>query len=134
MFQNKNIAKGGVMLRKRAHHHIKMSPICGEIIEVLSSRDYPRLDIAVVQNIRTTKPHFHLGFEEIYFVLDGCITLGLYDPCTDKFSEHLLESHELMVIQPNIHHKVIAASSQNRLIVVSVPGFNPNDEHVSDKF
>jgi hypothetical protein len=65
------------MLRKKTHHHIKMSPLCGEIIEVLSSRDFPRLDIAVVQNIRTTHGHYHLRFEEIYFVLDGCITLGL---------------------------------------------------------
>lgn len=122
------------MLRKRPHHHIKMSPVCGEIIEILSSRDYPRLDIAVVLDIRPTQAHYHRGFEEIYFVLDGSVTLGLYDPGTNKFSEHLLETHELMVIAPGVHHKVIAASEQNRLSVLSLPGFDPRDEHISDKF
>jgi mannose-6-phosphate isomerase-like protein (cupin superfamily) len=87
----------------------------------------------VLQNIKATQAHFHLGFEEIYFVLDGCIMLALYDPGTDKFSEYLLEAHELMVIHRNIHHKVITASRENRLVVISVPGFDP-DGHVSDKF
>lgn len=121
------------MLRKREHHHVKVSPICGEIIEILSSKDYPRLDIALVLDIKPTQAHYHLGFEEIYFVLYGHITLSLYDPKADRFSEHMLEAHELIVIAPGIHHKVVASSEKNRLSVICLPGFDPNDEHLSDK-
>lgn len=122
------------MLRKISHHHVKASPVCGEIIEILSSRDYPRLDIAIVIDIGPTVGHFHKSFEEIYFVLDGRITLCLYDPKAERFEKHKLEAHELMVIAPGIHHKVIAASAKNRLAVISVPGFDPSDEEMSDKF
>jgi len=122
------------VLITRAHHHIKMSPVCGEIIEILRSRDYHKLDIAMVINSKPILAHFHQNFEEIYLVLDGSITLGLYDPNTDKFSEHILLAHELMVIAPGIHHKVMSASEQNRILVICLPGFDPNDEHLSDKF
>jgi mannose-6-phosphate isomerase-like protein (cupin superfamily) len=108
--------------------------ILGAIIEVLSSQKSPGLDIAVVLNIKATRAHYHIGFEEIYFVLDGYITLGLYDPKADNFSEVVLETHELMVIKPGIHHKVVAASMKNRIAVISLPGFDPNDEHLSEKF
>jgi hypothetical protein len=57
-----------------------------------------------------------------------------YDPGVEKFSEHLLEPHELMVIAPGIHHKVMCASEKNRISVICLPGFDPNDEHMSDKF
>jgi mannose-6-phosphate isomerase-like protein (cupin superfamily) len=122
------------MLRKQEHHNIKMSPVCGKIIEILSSRDYPRIDIAIVLDIKPTKAHYHKSFEEIYFVLDGHITLGLYEPKENKYNECILEANELMVIAPGIHHKVMAASDKNRLCVICLPGFDPNDEHLSDKF
>jgi mannose-6-phosphate isomerase-like protein (cupin superfamily) len=122
------------MLRKRIHHTVKISPLCGEIIEILSSRDYPKIDIAMVIDIMPTQAHFHRGFEEIYFVMDGSITIGLYDPKENKFSQTYLEANELLVIGPDIHHKVIAASSKNRLCVICLPGFDPNDEHLSEKF
>ena len=122
------------MLRKRSHHHVKTSAVCGEIIEILSSRDYPQLNIAMVINIKPTQAHYHMSVEEIYFVIDGCITLGLYDPRKDQFTEQVLEAHELMVVAPGIHHKVLAASESNRLSVISIPGFDPNDEHISNKF
>ncbi len=120
------------MLRKRDNHRVKMSPVCGEIIEILSSNEHPLVDIAIVLNIKPTKPHYHMSFEEIYFVLDGNISLGLYDPKLDKFSECLLEANELMVIAPGIHHRVMAASEENRLCVICLPGFDSKDEHVSD--
>ena len=122
------------MLRKKAHHQTKISPLCGEIIEILRSPEHPRINIAMVLNIKPTQAHYHQNFEEIYFVQDGHITLGLYGPKEDKYSEYILEAHELMVIAPGIHHKVITASEKNRLCVICLPGFDPNDEHLSDKF
>ncbi len=122
------------MLRKKNHHHTKQSPVCGEIVEILSSRDYPRLDVAVVVDIKPTRAHFHTQFDEIYFVVDGSITLGLYDPETKCTHEVELEANELQLIASGIHHKVISSSIKNRLVVLSVPGFDPNDEHKSDEF
>lgn len=122
------------MLRKKFHHHVKNSPLCGEIIEILSSRDFALVDIAVVLNIKPTKAHYHLKFHEIYFVMDGHITLGLYDPALEQYDEHILEPHEIMVINPGIHHKVLQASEHNRVCVISLPGFDPDDEHLSDKY
>ena len=122
------------MLRKKIHHYLKNSPRCGEIIEILSSRDCSLVDISVVLNIGSTKGHYHKKFHEIYFVMDGHMTLGLYDPTLDLYAEHVLDPHELMVIDPGVHHKVLHASEQNRICVISLPGFDPNDEHLSDKF
>jgi mannose-6-phosphate isomerase-like protein (cupin superfamily) len=119
------------MLRKQKHHIAKSSPFCGEIIEILSSRDYSRADIAMVVNIKPTHAHFHKNFEEIYLVIDGNIALSLYDPQKNETCEVMLEPHELFVIAPGIHHKVTASSGENRLCVICLPGFDAIDEHVS---
>jgi mannose-6-phosphate isomerase-like protein (cupin superfamily) len=122
-----------MIVRKTADQVINHSPTCGEIHEILIGGDYPHLNIAVAQDIRPTRAHFHKGFDEIYFVLDGTMRLGLYDPATGKTSEVELSANELCVISRGVHHVIRESSGSNRLCVITVPGFDPADEHPSDR-
>jgi mannose-6-phosphate isomerase-like protein (cupin superfamily) len=110
---------------------IKHSPMCGEIREVLLDSEYSP-SIAIAVNILPTKAHYHKGFDEVYFVLDGYIHLKLYDPGTNKIMEQILNSNELCVITKGIHHGIIESSKQNRLCVITVPNFIEGDETPSD--
>lgn len=114
-------------------HVIKMSPTCGEMHDILAEKDDPHVNIAVAFNIRNTQAHYHLSFEEIYFVLEGTIQLKLYDPTQDKVWVQELAANELIVLAPGVHHGIVQASEKNRLCVITVPGFDPEDEHLSDK-
>ena len=120
-----------MIIKLKKHCNVKQSPYCGEIREILSSAQYSP-DIALAINIKPTTAHFHLGFDEIYFVLDGFITLKLYNSETKEIMEQPLESNELCVITKGIHHRIVKASPENRLCLITVPGFDPTDEHLSD--
>jgi mannose-6-phosphate isomerase-like protein (cupin superfamily) len=114
-------------------HVVKQSPTCGELREILIGNEYPFLNIAVAQDIKPTRAHYHNGFDEIYFVLDGWMNLKLFDPKTEKIWTQRLEANELCVITKGIHHELTETSDTNRLCVITVPGFVESDEHLSDK-
>jgi mannose-6-phosphate isomerase-like protein (cupin superfamily) len=114
-------------------HIVKQSPTCGELREILIGDEYPFLNIAVADNIKPTKAHFHKEFDEVYFVLDGYIGLKLYDPKSDRIWTEYLGANELCVISKGIHHEVTEASDTNKLCVISVPQFHSGDETLSDK-
>lgn len=122
-----------MIIKHLSDHIINQTATCGEIHSVLSKADYPGLNVALAPDIKRTHPHFHKGFDEIYFVLDGNLLLRLYDPATDKITEIRLGPNELCVITRGIHHVVAEASEKNRLCVLTVPGFDVTDEHPSDK-
>jgi mannose-6-phosphate isomerase-like protein (cupin superfamily) len=112
-------------------HVVKTSPFCGAIHEILTGAEYsPSLALAI--DIRETVPHFHKTFDEVYFVLDGEISLALHDPATGKTTEQRLGADELCVITKGVHHKVVRSSAKNRLCVICVPHFDPSDEHKSE--
>ena len=112
-------------------HVVKTSPFCGAIHEILTGAEYSP-SIALAIDIRETVPHFHKTFDEIYFVLDGEITLTLHDPANAKTTEQRLGADELCVISKGVHHKVAASSPKNRLCVICVPNFDPADETKSE--
>jgi len=112
---------------------VKQSPTCGELREILIGNDYSFLNIAIAQDIKPTKAHYHNGFDEIYFVLDGSMTLKFFEPLTSKVWTQELAANELCVISKGTHHKVTEASDENRLCIITVPGFDPSDEHLSHK-
>lgn len=114
-------------------HIVKQSPICGELREILIGDEFPFLNIAVADNIKPTKGHFHKEFDEVYFVLDGYIGLKLYDPKIDRICAEYLGANELCVISKGVHHEVTEASDTNKLCVISVPQFHSGDETLSDK-
>ena len=115
----------------RDHVHVK-SPFCGDLIEVLRGRQSAP-DIAVLIDVRPTKAHYHNTFEEVYFVLDGALSLRLFDPDEGETEEYLLAPHEVCVIPRRTHHQIASSSYHNRLCVLCIPCFDPNDETPSDK-
>jgi len=104
---------------------------CGEVDMVLGSTDYPHLNVALCPNIKPTIGHFHPGFDEAYFVLDGWIEIKTYNPRTDRYEETRLGPDELALFPAGVHHRVTAASDVNRLCVLMIPGFT--GETPSDK-
>lgn len=122
-----------MILKLLADHVVKHSATCGEIREILRGSEFSP-NIAIAVNIGTTTPHYHQTFDEIYFVLDGSLTLRLHDPAGNVFSTHTLVANELCVITRGIHHVVAEASPQNRLAVITTPRFDIADEIVSDRF
>jgi mannose-6-phosphate isomerase-like protein (cupin superfamily) len=114
-----------------ADHVVKTSPTCGAIHEVLRGAEYSP-NVAIAFDISATIPHYHKTFDEIYFVIDGQIDLRLHNPATGQTTVHHLEANELCVITKGIHHEIMAASSRNRLAVMTVPRFDISDEHLSD--
>ena len=114
-------------------HNVIHSPTCGEIREILTADDCGFLNIAIALDIKPTQAHYHEGFEEIYFVLDGNIDLKLYNPKTKKIWTGSLTTNELCVISKGMHHRIVESSDNNRLCAISVPHFDPLDEHLSDR-
>jgi len=114
-------------------HIVKQSPTCGELREILIGDEYPFLNIAVADNIKPTRAHFHKEFDEVYFVLDGYIGLKLYDPTSERIWTEFLGANELCVISKGVHREVTEASDTNKLCVISVPRFHSGDETLSDK-
>lgn len=120
------------MLTKHLNDHVlKHSPVCGEIREIIVGDEY-RPNVAIAVNILPTTGHYHTTFDEIYFVLDGELSLALHDPQTKKTWTERLTANELCVVSKHIHHRITQASPTNRLCVISVPQFRPDDEHTSD--
>jgi mannose-6-phosphate isomerase-like protein (cupin superfamily) len=112
---------------------VNQSPTCGEVREILVGDQYPFLNVAVAHDIRPTHAHYHRGFDEIYFMLDGTLALRFYDPGEDRTWSQALGPDELCVISKGIHHVVTEAATPNRLCVITVPRFDPEDEHLSDR-
>lgn len=122
-----------MIIRKLHDHVVVQSPLCGEIREILRSGDYPAASLAVAVDIRPTEAHYHSGFDEIYFVLDGSITLRFYDPSEDRSWTESLCANELCLINKGVHHKIIESSETNRLCAICVPAFDHEDEYASDQ-
>ena len=112
-------------------HIVKQTPTCGEIREILPGSEYSP-DIAIALDIRPTTAHYHTGFDEVYFVLDGELVLQFFDPESGERIEQKLAANELCVITKGTHHKVTESSATNRLCVITVPRFDASDEHPSD--
>lgn len=112
---------------------VNQSPTCGEVREIIRGDEYPFLNVAIALDIRPTRAHYHRGFDEIYFVLDGGLQLKFYDPADGRTWAQALAADELCVISKGVHHVVTESTQKNRLCVMTVPRFDPADEHLSDK-
>jgi len=113
------------------HNHVK-SVFCGDLIEVVRE-DPSSPDVAVLIDVKHTIAHFHLRFDEVYFVLDGALNVRLFDPVTDQVSNHVLSEHEACVIPRGVHHQITSATQHNRLCVLCMPHFEAQDETASNR-
>lgn len=121
------------MLIKHASDQIIVdSPTCGEVRNILTISDKYPLGIAICIDIKPTEGHYHLTFDETYFVLDGVMSLEIYDPKTGKKEVYPLKANELCVVTKGLHHKIVKSSDKNRLCVISYPPFHADDEHPSN--
>jgi mannose-6-phosphate isomerase-like protein (cupin superfamily) len=121
------------MLVKRFHeHNVVDSHICGEIREIIKGPEYPHANVALSINIRPTVAHYHRDFDEIYFLLDGRLTLRFHDPSQGRTWDESLTENELVVIPKGIHHKVIEVSEKNRLCLITIPRFLDADQIESE--
>jgi len=123
----------GLIERHVADQVVKHSDF-GEVREILRSGEYGALDLAVLEDIHRTVGHFHRGFDEIYFQLDGKLIIAVFDPSNGELRTLELERNEVCVIPRGVHHKVIGGSTRNRLCCICVPGFDPSDDNRSDRF
>lgn len=121
----------GVLVKKVENHVAIDTGTCGVLREVLGLDAGLPLTIVIADDIGPTKAHYHKDFTEIYFVLDGTISLKLLDPATGKIREETLSANELCAIGKGIHHVITSSSPKNRLCVIAVPGFT--GEILSDR-
>ncbi|HWH68629.1 MAG TPA: hypothetical protein VNT26_04555 [Candidatus Sulfotelmatobacter sp.] len=121
-----------MIVRKLADQQVIQNPLCGTIQQVLPSGPYPPLSIVLAfLKAEGTTAHFHKGFDELYFVLDGMLKLKFHDPVRNQTWEETLGPNELCVIPKGTHHKVVYATPQHRLCAICIPPFDPADEHPS---
>jgi mannose-6-phosphate isomerase-like protein (cupin superfamily) len=86
----------------------------------------------VLLDVTKTVAHYHRGFDEVFFVLDGALNVRLFDPTSGLTSDHLLSEHEACIIPHGVHHQITSATQHNRLCVLCAPHFDREDETVSD--
>ncbi len=119
-------------IKLKSDHKIIENDTCGQIREILSGGEHPNFDLAIAIDIHPTKAHFHKNFDEIYFVLDGSITLKTFDPSNGAREEQQLCANELCLIAKGVHHQITQCTQQNRLCVISTPRWMAADEHLSN--
>lgn len=120
-----------VIVKKVRDQKLGINEYCGAFNDVLTCDDSPNLTIALAFDVRPTIGHYHLVFQEVYFVLDGNLTMEFYDPHTKKTWQEKLNTNELCSIGPKIHHRIIEASEKNRLTLICAPAWSAADEYPS---
>lgn len=119
--------------KKYEDHNILKSPYAREMREIISSAEYDKAGVAIAVDLEQMEAHYHRTFDELFFVLEGNIKFEFYDPKTEKIWVEELEPNETFIVAKGIHHKILRASDNNRLLVVSIPPYHPDDENPSDK-
>ena len=122
-----------MITKKYAEHNILDSPYAREMREIINSSEYEKAAVAIAVDLEQMDAHYHRTFDEIFFVLDGDMKFEFYDPQNDKVWTEELSVNDLVIVKKGIHHKVLGASEHNRLLVVSIPPYYPDDETPSDK-
>ena len=121
-----------VIVKKIKDEKTAVNPYCGEVTSLLTGMDFPQLSVALAFDIKPTIAHFHKIFVEIYFLLDGSLTMEFADPATNKIWQQELSGNELCLIGTGIHHRIIKASDKNRLCVIASPAWFAEDEYPSN--
>lgn len=109
--------------RKKQQKRFK-SPICGYLIDVVKTKDF---GIVKANNIGITGKHYHKKTTEVYHLMAGELTLEVKEK-GKKEKTVQLKPGDALVLQPHDVHKIIKASSRNRLIVTCVPDWREDDE------
>ena len=122
-----------MITKKYEEHNILESPYAKEMREIISSSEYDKAAIAIAVDLEQMDAHYHNTFDEIFFVLDGDMKFEFYDPKDGNVWTEELSLNETIIVKKGIHHKILRGSEHNRLFVVSIPPYHPDDENPSDK-
>ena len=122
-----------MITKKFADHKVLDSPYAREMREVINGNDYEKMAIAIAVDMEQMDAHYHKTFDQIFFVLDGVMKFEFYDPANGNVWTVESSLNDLVIVKEGIHHKVLRASEHNRLLVLSIPQYDPDDENPSDK-
>ncbi len=122
-----------MITKKYDEHNVLESPYAREMREIISSSEYEKAGVAIAVDLEQMEAHYHNTFDEIFFVLDGEMKFEFYDPKDTRVWTEELSLNETIIVGKGIHHKILRASEHNRLLVVSIPPYHPDDENPSDK-
>ena len=122
-----------MITKKYSEHNVLDSPYAREMREILNSSEYDKAAVAVAVDLEQMDAHYHETFDEIFYVLDGDIKFEFYDPDNGNIWTEGLSGDELLVVKKGIHHKILRATEHNRMLVISIPPYHPDDENPSDE-
>jgi len=122
-----------MITKKYTEHNVLDSPYAGEMREIINSSEYNKAGVAIAVDLEQMDAHYHRTFDEIFFVLDGDMKFEFYDPANGNVWTEESSLNDLVIVKKGIHHKVLSASEHNRLLVVSIPPYHPDDENPSER-
>jgi len=121
-----------VLKKKPQDHNVLYSSYSREMREILNASEYSEMGLAVGVDLFPMDAHYHKTFDEIFYVLDGKLDFKFYDPVKNGTWTEELSDGDTLVVSKGVHHKVIKSSPENRLLVISIPPYHPDDEIPSD--
>lgn len=122
-----------MITKKYTEHNVLDSPYAREMREIINSNEYEKASMAIAVDLEQMDAHYHRTFDEIFFVLEGDMKFEFYDPQNGNIWTVESSVNDLVIVKKGIHHKVLRASENNRLLVVTIPPYHPDDENPSDK-
>ncbi len=91
---------------------------CGKLKELYNSKN---LSLAYAKIKEDAIPHKHLEMEEVYYVLKGIAEIQIGD------KTYKIKKGDIFSIPKGEYHYIKNIEKTIKLIVVTNPGFNPND-------
>jgi mannose-6-phosphate isomerase-like protein (cupin superfamily) len=95
---------------------------CGASRRAFIRPDNRVCSVHVVEISRDSRTHYHKGFTETYYVLEGEGRLELNDESIP------LKPGMAVMIRPGTRHRAVPGASALRILNVVVPPFDPKDE------
>ena len=119
--------------KKYSEHNLVPCEYAREMREIIGSGEYGNAGIAIAVDLEHMDAHYHDTFDEIYFVLEGNMKFEFFNPDSGERWIEELVPNETVIVAKGVHHKILRASGHNRLLVVSIPPYRPDDENPSDR-
>ena len=121
------------MIHKKTQDHVLYDcDYAREMRQILSPSEYDKAGLALGVDLGPMNSHYHKTFDEIFYVLEGSMNCKFYDPESGKTWSEELSSGDVLVVPKGVHHKILEASSKNKLIVMSIPPWHADDVNPSD--
>ncbi len=122
-----------MVTKKYTEHNVLDSPYAREMREIINSSEYEKASMAIAVDLEQMDAHYHKTFDQIFFVLVGDMKFEFYVPANGNVWTVESSVNDLVIVKEGIHHKVLRASEHNRLLVISIPQYDPDDENPSDE-